>query len=123
VQDWASKSAERAFFPRRSRISRQQGFSAILKHRAQTTRWFAVHVQSNLAGCARLGITVSKRLIPGAVDRNKIKRMVRENFRSFTRKGIEADVVIRLRLALKKKDFPLAKAQLVHALNAVVDKK
>ncbi len=49
--------------------------------------------------------------------------MVRESFRSFPHVGIEVDVVIRLRLFLSNKDFRLAKAELIHTLNAVLDKK
>ena len=36
----------------------------------------------NEAGVARLGLAVAKRAIPLAVDRNAIKRQIRESFRS-----------------------------------------
>jgi len=42
---------------------------------------FSVHTRANSLGHARLGITVSRRVSRRAVDRNRIKRCIRESFR------------------------------------------
>ena len=44
-------------------------------------RHFSVFVQVNALTRSRLGIVVSKKVAPRAVDRNRIKRLVRETFR------------------------------------------
>jgi ribonuclease P protein component len=43
---------------------------------------FSVHTRANTLGHARLGLTVSRRVSTKAVIRNRIKRCVRESFRS-----------------------------------------
>lgn len=43
---------------------------------------FSVHTRANSLGHARLGLTVSRRVSKKAVVRNRIKRCVRESFRS-----------------------------------------
>jgi ribonuclease P protein component len=85
-------------FPRRYRLGRREGFSQILKSGlASKASLFVIHHTDSKAGHARLGITVSKRVVPAAVDRNRIKRLIREEFRSLARTGEERDVVVRLR--------------------------
>jgi len=46
---------------------------------------------------ARIGIVTSKKVAPRAVDRNRVKRMVREVFRSCRGRLGGLDVVVRLR--------------------------
>ena len=56
-----------------------------------------MHVRSNDLGHARLGITVSRRVSPKAVIRNRVKRVVRESFRMQQEqlKGLDVVVVAR----------------------------
>lgn len=42
---------------------------------------FSIQTQPNTLGQVRLGITVSRRVSRRAVDRNRIKRRIRESFR------------------------------------------
>lgn len=98
--------------PRRYRLSRREGFSQILKLRAQARAWFAVHSETNSAGHARLGMTVSKRVLPAATQRNVAKRLIRECFRKYARQGEALDLVIRLRKPLARKDLPQARETL-----------
>lgn len=44
-------------------------------------RHFSVFVQANALTRSRIGIVVSTKVAPRAVDRNRIKRLVREMFR------------------------------------------
>ena len=53
-------------------------------------------VRPNSLGHARLGMIIAKRLLPHAVDRNRVKRCVRETFR-LQRVDLPAcDFVVRL---------------------------
>ncbi len=74
-------------------------------------------------GWARLGVSVSKRVIPTAVQRNSIKRMVRECFRQQDRQGVMRDVVIRLRKPLGKQDRATAQAALFETLSLALAAK
>lgn len=98
--------------PRRYRLSRREGFSRLLHQRAQTDSWFAVHSEMNTVGHARLGMTVSKRVVPAATQRNVAKRLIRECFRHCARQGVARDVVVRLRKPLDKGEHPAARATL-----------
>jgi ribonuclease P protein component len=109
--------------PRRYRLSRREGFSRLLHQRAQTDSWFAVHSETNSAGHARLGMTVSKRVVPASTQRNVAKRLIRECFRHCARHGAAKDVVIRLRKPLDKKDHPRARATLDGMLKTVLATK
>lgn len=109
--------------PRRYRLTRREGFSRILHQRAQINSWFAVHSETNSAGHARLGMSVSKRVLPAATQRNVAKRMIRECFRKCARQGMARDVVIRLRKPLDSKDLPLARATLGEMLKTVLAAK
>lgn len=44
-----------------------------------------------------MGVSVSKRVVPTATGRNRIKRLIREQFRVVARQGAARDVVVRLR--------------------------
>lgn len=93
----ACNSVKTFSFSRRYKLSRRDGFSRILKARAHTNLWFAVHSEANTQTNARLGVTVSKRVAPSAVLRNRIKRQIRETFRLLGEARVARDIVIRLR--------------------------
>ena len=46
---------------------------------------------------SRLGIALTRRLLPRAVDRNRVKRIIREAFRRHPLKEAGVDVVMALR--------------------------
>jgi ribonuclease P protein component len=64
-----------------------------------------------------LGVSVSKRIVPSAVKRNSIKRLIRESFRLRTKSEVGRDIVIRLRKPLGKQDRVLARDNLVEMLS------
>jgi ribonuclease P protein component len=123
VYDLGCESKKFYKLPRRFRLSRREGFTRILQLKARTNSWFAVHIKANSSGHARLGISVSKRILPAASQRNKVKRLVRECFRKSAKQGLANDVVIRLRKSLDKKDIAKARTTLNETLISVLATK
>jgi ribonuclease P protein component len=68
-------------------------------------------------------MSVSKRIVPAATQRNVAKRLIRECFRKFARQGIARDVVIRLRKPLHKQDLAEARVSLGEILKTVLAPK
>ena len=67
--------------PRTRRLQLAREFAATLRGRQRwRDEYFSLAAQPGAVG-ARLGITVSKRSARRAVDRNRIKRQIRESFR------------------------------------------
>lgn len=84
-------------FPRDSRLLKPEEFERVFKEneRARTDS-LLVMVRPNALGHARLGMIVAKRLLPRAVDRNRVKRCVRERFRVQRHDLPACDFVVRL---------------------------
>lgn len=68
-------------------------------------------------------MSVSKRIVPAASQRNVVKRLIRETFRNYARRGIALDVVIRLRKPLEKNDLAAARITLGEMLKTVLTAK
>jgi ribonuclease P protein component len=86
-----------ASFPRDSRLLKPEEFERVFKEneRARSDS-LLVMVRPNALGQARLGMIVAKRLLPRAVDRNRVKRCVRETFRRQRHNLPACDFVVRL---------------------------
>ncbi len=56
--------------------------------------FFSVYTISNTLLHGRLGVAVSKRVSPRAVDRNRVKRQVRESYRTHRGRLAGFDVVV-----------------------------
>ena len=76
------------------RLLRKDGFNHVIGAKAFVCKSFKVFYVSNDKPNARLGIVVSKRTLPGAVQRNRFKRMVREVFRQHSIKTKQIDLVV-----------------------------
>lgn len=86
-------------------------------------RWFAIHARVNDSGYARLGLTVAKRQIPGAVQRNRLKRKIRETFRLHVKSELQKDVIVRLRRPIDKTELTLVFSALTEMLKKVLANK
>jgi len=76
-------STPEAGFPRSKRLLRGADFRRVLEQPTRSVdACFAVAAHRGRATSARLGLAVSRKALPRAVDRNRIKRIVREAFRS-----------------------------------------
>lgn len=71
---------------------------------------------------ARLGIVTGKKVAPRAVDRNRVKRIVREVFRLWRPRLSGFDVVVRLRRCPVPEQGPVARRELVRFLAELTDK-
>ncbi len=120
-----SKEKQNFRFARRFRISRQEGFSGLLQEKPLLNRWFAVHFKINNLGCSRLGLSVGKRHIPGAAQRNRLKRKIRESFRLQSRSGLhlQQDVIVRLRRPIEKAEQSQVFSVLAEMLKGVLANK
>ncbi|AXS81352.1 ribonuclease P protein component [Dechloromonas sp. HYN0024] len=86
-------------FARSYRLTKTDEFSSVFGfRRAIRGKVLMLHYQPRPEGKteARLGLVVAKKLLKRAVDRNKVKRVVREQFR-LRQAGLPAlDLVVRL---------------------------
>src|SRR5271156_2082915 len=71
-----------AGLPREARLRRAGDFAALRNASGRLGgRCFSVRYRKNDLDHARLGLAISKRVSKRAVERNRIKRLVRESFR------------------------------------------
>ncbi|MCE5233834.1 MAG: ribonuclease P protein component [Mizugakiibacter sp.] len=71
-----------AGLPRGARLRRAADFAALRSAAGRlSSRYFQIRYGVGGAACARLGLAVSRRVSKRAVERNRIKRLVREAFR------------------------------------------
>ena len=101
-----SGSGRRARFSRSSRLLRHADFERVYK---QGQRHFAAHMtvfylRRAQGDAARVGFTVG-RVLGGAVDRNRMKRRLREAVRRNLPLEVPVDVVINPKKSLLTADF------------------
>ena len=84
--------------PRDCRLTRKHQFDRVLNARTTQMRSgsFRVYAMANGEPGARLGLIVGKRQAKRAVDRNRIKRALRESFRSRRSTLPGVDIVVQL---------------------------
>jgi ribonuclease P protein component len=110
-------------YPRCSRLIAAQDFAAALKSRWRTSAtWFSAHIVRSAGDTARLGLAITKRVAPRAVDRNRIKRLVRESFRRHKSALGSVDVVIRLRRLPGPAEWDEAKAEIRLLIDRIADR-
>jgi ribonuclease P protein component len=101
-----SGPGSRARFSRSSRLLRHADFERVYK---QGQRHFAAHMtvfylRRAQGDAARVGFTVG-RVLGGAVDRNRMKRRLREAVRRHLPPGVPVDVVINPKKSLLTAEF------------------
>ena len=105
---------------RGARLRRREHYQeALAAGAALTRRYFRLYVRSNGLPMGRLGIIASSRVAPRAVDRNRFKRMAREQFRRAQRRLGGLDVVVQLRRCPDRDATGAARAELVVGLSAL----
>ena len=86
-------------FARRYRLTKTDEFSSVFGfRRAIRGKLLMLHYQPRPDGLndVRLGVVVGKKLLKRAVDRNRVKRIVREQFRRERPNLPACDLIVRL---------------------------
>lgn len=82
-------------FPRASRLLNGADFSRVFERAGKSADGlFTVLWRANDRGTARLGLAISKKTLRRAVDRNRVKRLIRESFRHHRQQLPEIDLVV-----------------------------
>jgi ribonuclease P protein component len=90
-------------FSRRHRFSTRGSFGPALRSaRKLRGETIVLNIAPGRAGATRLGIALTRRLVPLATERNRLKRLVREAFRRHEVKGRGLDCVVALRKPFDK---------------------
>ena len=96
-------SSTRARFPRLFRLTRSRDFQRVFaKPLRSGGREILVLARANHLDGARLGMAISRKRVPKAVCRNRIKRVVRDSFRHHRRELRELDIVVLARPGLAR---------------------
>ena len=104
-------------FPRHNRLLSSRDYKAVFRdnsNRLSDQNWTLL-VRQNTYSYARLGMAISKRVLNRAVDRNRIKRIIRESFRHHQQELCGLDIVVMCKSDVKK----LAKMELLDSLNGI----
>jgi ribonuclease P protein component len=87
-----------ARFPKRARLLKPAEFSRVFNNAIRSSdRLLTILASSSAEPCPRLGLAISKKHVKRAVDRNRIKRIVRESFRNHQQMLPPADFVVMAR--------------------------
>lgn len=116
-----SGSGKRAGFPREARLLRHADFERVYKlgkrHFAKLMTVFYLR-RADGEG-SRVGFTVG-RALGGAVQRNRMKRRLREALRLHGRFDVPVDVVINPKKSLLMADFADVQAEVVRAMQTIL---
>jgi len=102
-------------FPRQSRLTCGAQYRGVFANAQRfADRYFTLLVGNDRTSQPRLGLAVAKRVAPRAVDRNRLKRLIRETFRINQTTLPNADVVVMVRPIACHTDSATLAASLNH---------
>jgi ribonuclease P protein component len=84
-------------------LLRADGFDHVIRAENITEKHFKIFFARNCENNARLGIIASKKTLPNATDRNRVKRIIRETFRQHNIKICKLDMVVMVRRGYSQK--------------------
>jgi ribonuclease P protein component len=88
--------------PQERRLRRKREFDAVYAHgRRFGNGFFGVTAQPNVAGWPRLGLAVAVKTAGNGVERNRIRRVIRESFRLHQHEIPALDLVVSARLRVR----------------------
>lgn len=97
MRDSQFSATTTAEFTAAHRLLREDGFDHVVHAENITGNHFKIFFVRNGNKNARLGIVASKRTLPGAAQRNRVKRVIREAFRQHSIKAQRIDLVVMVR--------------------------
>ncbi|MCG6933046.1 MAG: ribonuclease P protein component [Gallionella sp.] len=92
-----SQSSKLGKFNAACKLLRADGFEHVIQAKNITDEQFKIFFTPNQGKHARLGIITSKKTLPSAVNRNRVKRIIREVFRQHNIKQYGLDLVVMVR--------------------------
>ena len=85
-------------FGKQQRLLNGADFKRVFSRAERSSdRYFTVLMRTNSTAAARLGLAIAKKQVRRAVDRNRIKRIVRESFRHHQQELGSVDCVVMAR--------------------------
>lgn len=97
-------------YSRRHRFHARGSYGPVLRSpRKARGRLAVVHATPAPGGISRLGIALTRRTLPQATDRNRVRRLVREVYRRHVVKQSGLDCVVTLRDAFRPADLAALK--------------
>ncbi len=105
-----------------ARLKQRRQFLDVQKGRRISTGLFVVqHLQQSVGAHPRIGFTVSKKVSPSSVVRNRIRRRLKEAVRHEEQRfcATPTDYVLVARLGALTAPFPALRAELIKALGKI----
>jgi ribonuclease P protein component len=94
-------------FPRRCRLIKTDDFSSVFNFRKRLCgKFLAMHYCYNSLSWPRLGMVVGKKTARSAVERNYMRRVLREQFRHSQAELKNVDLVVRTQTVFGRNDYP-----------------
>jgi ribonuclease P protein component len=93
-------------FPRQCRLIKTDDFSSVFNfHKRLSGKFLALHYCNNPLTWARLGMVVGKKTGRSAVERNYMRRVLREQFRHRQAELKNVDLVVRTQKVFGRNDY------------------
>ncbi|MGH8752674.1 MAG: ribonuclease P protein component [Burkholderiales bacterium] len=106
--------------PKAFRITKTEQFSAVFHaNKTESGAAFQVLVKPKRQEFARLGVVLSKKVTPRAVDRSYVKRLIREEFRMRKHSLGGMEVVVKVLRQLSKAQARQARMELSNLFTKV----
>jgi ribonuclease P protein component len=108
-------------FPRQNRLTRAKDYSLLFENNFRLGDASMTILVGKIPGdLPRLGFAIAKKQIPKAIQRNRLKRVFRESFRTNRHRLPNHDIVIMVRRSILKLDPVLLNSSLEKHWNAVI---
>ena len=98
-------------FPRSRRLETRDFAAVLHKGKALRGRGLSVLLKTNVVPSPRFGVVVPKRIAQRSVDRNRLKRILREWFRHNSERLAGRDCVVRLTAPQTDEDALIAEIE------------
>ena len=105
---------------RRNRLTGPRAFARVLRHGRRHEGEYLQLVSAMAAGDGgRYGFVIGRKALPRAVDRNRVRRMLRVVMRDARSAVDRFDVIVRLKRGAPRAEFPLVVAEAIRLLAGV----